>query len=113
MEGKGRGRAYPCCLDGRRRLLTRSLLTRTRTRAWQGKKGGEGEGTVSEGGPIAYSTGIAEVALPIEFKLRNIEATERAQQALEREGAKGQREEIGALSFVCGAVMPCVGGKKC
>jgi hypothetical protein len=58
---------------------------------------------VGEGGPIAYSTGIAEVALPIEFKLRNIEATERAQKEMEATGRRGQRpEEIGACLRACG-----------
>jgi len=76
---------------------------------------------VSEGGPIAYSTGIAEVALPIEFKLRNIEATEKAQKrAMETAGKRGERpEDIGACAspllgrwlpaWCGGASMPCGG----
>lgn len=60
---------------------------------------------MSEGGPIAYSTGIAEVALPIEFKLRNIEATEKAQKrAMETAGKRGERpEDIGASPLRLGA----------
>lgn len=55
---------------------------------------------VGEGAPIAYSTGIAEVSLPIEFKMRNIEETERARRSLEeRGGGRGRKEEpIGNLT---------------
>lgn len=65
--------------------------------------GGE-EAAVGEGAPIAYSTGIAEVALPIEFKLRNIEATEAAQRALQEKG-KAAPEEIGAWVVLVGLVL--------
>lgn len=61
--------------------------------------GGE-EAAIGEGAPIAYGAGIAEVALPIEFRLRNIEATEAAQRALEEKGSGQRPEEIGG----------CVGG---
>lgn len=36
----------------------------------------------TDGGPISFGTGIAEVELPIEFKLKNIEDTEHAKQML-------------------------------
>lgn len=41
------------------------------------------ESGVGEGAPIAYSTGIAEVSLPIDVRLRNIEETERARRTME------------------------------
>ena len=56
--------------------------------------GGE-EAAIGEGAPIAYGAGIAEVALPIEFRLRNIEQTEAAQRALEESGGGQRPEEIG------------------
>lgn len=34
------------------------------------KKGGEMEGEVGSGAQIAWNTGLAEIALPIEFKLK-------------------------------------------
>lgn len=41
---------------------------------------------MGEGAPIAYSTGIAEVSLPIDVKLRNIEETQRALELKQRKG---------------------------
>ncbi|RYG51592.1 hypothetical protein EON67_03045 [archaeon] len=47
------------------------------------------DGDVGEGGMMLAGTGIAEVALPTEEKLRNIEETERLrQQMLERRAAR-------------------------
>lgn len=45
----------------------------------EGEKPNVGDGN----GPISWSTGIAEVALPIDYKLQNIEATELARKRIE------------------------------
>lgn len=54
-------------------------------RALDGKGGQERNADKEEnsGSMLAWNTGIAEVALPIEFKMRNIEETEKAKKALE------------------------------
>lgn len=50
---------------------------------------------VGEGAPIAFNTGIAEVALPIEVKLRNIEETEKARKMMESSKGNKKAEPIG------------------
>ena len=42
-----------------------------------GSSGGAAEEHSSAGGPIVFGTGIAEIVLPVEFKLKNIEETEK------------------------------------
>eukprot|EP00639_Heterosigma_akashiwo_P017018 CAMPEP_0206385430 /NCGR_PEP_ID=MMETSP0294-20121207/15262_1 /ASSEMBLY_ACC=CAM_ASM_000327 /TAXON_ID=39354 /ORGANISM="Heterosigma akashiwo, Strain CCMP2393" /LENGTH=297 /DNA_ID=CAMNT_0053836123 /DNA_START=20 /DNA_END=910 /DNA_ORIENTATION=+ len=44
------------------------------------------EEAVEAGAPLAYNTGIAEVTLPMEFKLQNIERTEKLRQLLQERG---------------------------
>lgn len=48
----------------------------------EGEKKSVGE---ASGPGISWSTGIAEVALPIDYKLQNIEATEIARKRIEEE----------------------------
>lgn len=70
--------------------------------------GGE-EAAVGEGAPIAYGADIAEVALPIEFRLRNIEATEAAQRALQERGGGQRPEDIGKVVVDAGCAV--LGGR--
>jgi len=57
------------------------------------------EGGVGEGAPIAWNTGIAEVALPIQYKLKNIEQTEKARKVFEVEQqhrrGMGRSDDVG------------------
>jgi len=62
------------------------------------------EGGVGEGAPIAFSTGIAEVTLPMEFKLQNIEATERARQQREEQHLLRQQQGGGKEEDIIGNV---------
>jgi hypothetical protein len=62
------------------------------------------EGGVGEGAPIAFSTGIAEVTLPMEFKLQNIEATERARQQREEQHFLRQQQGGGKEEDIIGNV---------
>lgn len=51
------------------------------------------------GGPMAWNTGIAEVELPVEFKLRNIEETAIAQRQLtDKESSRGPKSVPGNLT---------------
>jgi hypothetical protein len=45
----------------------------------------KGDGEDDSGGMMAWSTGIAEIALPIEFKMRNIEETDQLRRQMEGE----------------------------
>ena len=58
----------------------------------QALEGREIKESSTEGGGLSWSTGIAEVSLPIDYKIKNIEATEEAkrlrQQELEMARAK-------------------------
>ncbi|KAM3574949.1 hypothetical protein VYU27_003076 [Nannochloropsis oceanica] len=62
------------------------------------------DGGVGEGAPIAFSTGIAEVSLPMEFKLRNIEATEFARQQREEQHLLRQQQGGGKEEDIIGNV---------
>ena len=50
---------------------------------------GPGDKEESDGGPMAWNTGIAEVELPIEFKLKNIEQTEEIKARMSGFGGRG------------------------
>lgn len=82
--------------------ITEEIHAKARGPSAAKKTANDDEGGVGEGAPIAYSTGIAEVALPMEFKLKNIEATERArlqhEQEQQQRGNKPQEEVIGNLT---------------
>eukprot|EP00968_Pinguiococcus_pyrenoidosus_P000692 scaffold47_cov258-Pinguiococcus_pyrenoidosus.AAC.19 len=54
--------------------------------------------TDGAGGPLAWGSGIAEVALPIEEKRRNVEATERAIKALKELQEKGASDPLAVRS---------------
>jgi hypothetical protein len=60
-----------------------------------------GDSTVGHGS--AWSTGIAEVSLPLDFKLKNIEATEAARKRLEEERRLLRSVKERQLALVGGA----------
>lgn len=93
----------PSKVSRREQLLAITEEIHARARGPAGDKAADVEGGVGEGAPIAFSTGIAEVALPVEFKLQNIEATERArllqeEQLLLRQQGEKKGEIIGSLT---------------
>ncbi|CAN0304506.1 unnamed protein product, partial [Discosporangium mesarthrocarpum] len=67
-------------------------------------KRNEMDGEVGSGAQIAWNTGLAEIALPIEFKLRNMEATHVARQKMERQKELKRRSQAGQSSSVVGSL---------
>ncbi|CAM9929096.1 unnamed protein product [Choristocarpus tenellus] len=61
------------------------------------------DGEMGSGAQIAWNTGLAEIALPIEFKLRNMEATQAAREKLEKQ-REARRKGPGQSSSLVGSL---------
>ncbi|CAN0004543.1 unnamed protein product, partial [Ectocarpus sp. 13 AM-2016] len=66
-------------------------------------RGNEMDGEVGSGAQIAWNTGLAEIALPIEFKLKNMEDTLAARDKMESVRA-ARRNAPGASSSLSGSL---------
>ncbi|CAN0176966.1 unnamed protein product [Ectocarpus sp. 6 AP-2014] len=66
-------------------------------------RGDEMDGEVGSGAQIAWNTGLAEIALPIEFKLKNMEDTLAARDKMESVRA-ARRNAPGASSSLSGSL---------
>ncbi|KAA0157868.1 hypothetical protein FNF31_05681 [Cafeteria roenbergensis] len=98
-RGKAEGVTKPVSDKDARRLGIDGATLKAAQERWAAARRGDLDAAAAEedptqGGMIAWSTGLAEVALPVEVKLANVRATEEAKRAfLERAAARARERE--------------------
>jgi len=108
-RGKAEGVSKPVSdADARRLGIDRQTLEAAKER-WRAARTGDSEAAAAEedptqGGVLAWNTGLAEVALPVDVKLANVQATEAAKReylrrASERVKERAEREGAGLERF--------------